>query len=671
MKKYVLKRVTWFFVFTLFLFFSFLHADAAPGDFLAKWQDGYSFNTPSGVAVDAEGNVYVADMFNNRILKFTSEGIQINSFNTGTVTFSSPFGIAVDDTSGDVYVADAFNNRILKFTNTGYFVTEWGSPGTGDREFDLPFGVAAYGNVYVADQYNNRIQKFTDAGLYVTQWGSYPQFNLPWGIAVGADESVYVADTSNGMIQVFDSTGSPIGGWEITGFGGENFGAPVGIAVDDNNGLVYVTDIGSSTVRVYQRSGSFWTEKTTWGGLGTGDGQFNIPLGIALDQCGSKVYVTDSYNDRIQILEGFGGGGGSSPLTIGEITKTDVSCYGGNDGSISVTASGGNPPYTYSNDGGINYQTSNVFSGLIASTYKVVVKDQCSNKGEDVTISQPETPLTIACPASILSPTDPDQCSAIVNYTVTAKNYCSSVQIVSNPSSVSFPKGTTTVTSTATDGAGNTANCTFTVTVEDREKPKITAPPAVTAYTGPGATSCGATVSDAALGAAITNDNCPGVSVTRSGVPGGNLFPVGSTIITYTAKDMAGNIGTATQTVTVVDNTLPTITNASASPSVLWPPNHKMVPVAVAVSALDNCDLNPACRIISVSSNEPENGLGDGDTAPDWGITGSLTVNLRAERSGTGSGRVYTITVQCTDASGNNSTTKSVAVTVPHDQGKK
>ncbi len=95
-----------------------------------------------------------------------------------------------------------------------------------------------------------------------------------------------------------------------------------------------------------------------------------------------------------------------------------------------------------------------------------------------------------------------------------------------------------------------------------------------------------------------------------------------------------------------------------------------MVPVTVAVSASDVCSPAPVCKITSVSSNEPVNGTGDGDTAPDWQITGNLTVNLRAERAGNGSGRVYTLMVGCTDASGNSST-KTTAVTVPHDQGKK
>jgi Galactose oxidase, central domain len=97
--------------------------------------------------------------------------------------------------------------------------------------------------------------------------------------------------------------------------------------------------------------------------------------------------------------------------------------------------------------------------------------------------------------------------------------------------------------------------------------------------------------------------------------------------------------------------TPPTITSASASPNTLWPPNHKMVPVTVSVSATDNSGAMPTCQIVSVSSSEPINGLGDGNTAPVWQITGPLTVNLRAERSGKGTGRTYTIIVACTDAS--------------------
>jgi len=95
-----------------------------------------------------------------------------------------------------------------------------------------------------------------------------------------------------------------------------------------------------------------------------------------------------------------------------------------------------------------------------------------------------------------------------------------------------------------------------------------------------------------------------------------------------------------------------------------------MVPVAVEVSGFDLYDPEAICRIISVSSSEPEDGLGDGDTARDWEITGNLMVNLRAERSGAGDGRIYTITVECADASGNIGT-GTTEVTVPHDRAKR
>src|SRR5712691_3636002 len=147
-------------------------------------------------------------------------------------------------------------------------------------------------------------------------------------------------------------------------------------------------------------------------------------------------------------------------------------------------------------------------------------------------------------------------------------------------------------------------------------------------------------------------------------------YALGATPVTLTATDsfadpFAGS-SSCTGTVTVVDATAPTISSAKASPSVLWPPNHKMVPVALSVGASDACDANAAsrCDIASVSSNEPGNGRGDGNTAADWQITGKLTLNLRAERSGTGSGRVYTVGVACSDASG-NAATRSVEVTVP------
>jgi hypothetical protein len=126
-----------------------------------------------------------------------------------------------------------------------------------------------------------------------------------------------------------------------------------------------------------------------------------------------------------------------------------------------------------------------------------------------------------------------------------------------------FPTGTTTITYTATDAAGNTsppATQTVTVTESPAIPPTVIAPADVTAFTGPGATSCGATVSNATLGTATASDNCAGVTVVRTGVPAGNVFPVGNTTVTYTATDRSGNQASDTQVVTVVDNTVPVVT---------------------------------------------------------------------------------------------------------------
>jgi len=113
------------------------------------------------------------------------------------------------------------------------------------------------------------------------------------------------------------------------------------------------------------------------------------------------------------------------------------------------------------------------------------------------------------------------------------------------------------------------------------------------------------------------------------------------------------------------DTSPPEIESLSPIPPQLWSPNHKMGSVSVEVSVTDSC--GATCRIVSVTSSEPENGLGDGDTQPDWQMTGGLTVDLRAERSGTGTGRVYSLTIECVDPSGNVSTS-STEVVVPHNQ---
>jgi hypothetical protein len=170
-------------------------------------------------------------------------------------------------------------------------------------------------------------------------------------------------------------------------------------------------------------------------------------------------------------------------------------------------------------------------------------------------------------------------------------------------------------------------------------------------------------------GTAIQTNLVPSLSPgTAVNVPLSGSFSLGTNILAIGVTD-GTNVASCTSSVTVADTTPPVITNVVASPSVLWPPDHQMVRVNVRASVGDSCG-PVAWRIVAVRSSEPANGRGDGNTSVDWKVTGEHTLLLRAERSGDGSGRVYYVTVQATDASGNASQTQTVTVTVPKSQGK-
>lgn len=110
----------------------------------------------------------------------------------------------------------------------------------------------------------------------------------------------------------------------------------------------------------------------------------------------------------------------------------------------------------------------------------------------------------------------------------------------------------------------------------------------------------------------------------------------------------------------------PIINSQTVSPELLWPPNHKARTVTVTQSVSNSCPQPVSCHIESITSSEPANGTGDGDTAPDWAITGDMAAQLRAERSGSGDGRVYTIVTACTNTAG--TARRASIVTVPHNR---
>lgn len=212
---------------------------------------------------------------------------------------------------------------------------------------------------------------------------------------------------------------------------------------------------------------------------------------------------------------------------------------------------------------------------------------------------------------------------------------------------------------TVTDSGGASDSCSSRVTIQDTTAPSLSPPADVTVEcSSPDGTLVN-------LGTPTVSDTCDDSPVVTNDAP--PLFPLGTTTVTWTVTDASGKVASATQDVTVVD-TIPPELSISVAPNVLWPPNHKLVNITASVEASDICDANPSTRLLSIFSNEPDNGLGDGNTVND--IQGADIGNddrefmLRAERSGNGNGRVYTITFEARDDSG-KSTVENAMVTVP------
>jgi subtilisin-like proprotein convertase family protein len=172
---------------------------------------------------------------------------------------------------------------------------------------------------------------------------------------------------------------------------------------------------------------------------------------------------------------------------------------------------------------------------------------------------------------------------------------------------------------------------------------------------------CSAGVSFASAGVTGT------CGIVACAPPSGSVFDVGTTVDTCTGTLTSDGTaaGTCSFDVTVNDVEPPVVSGATATPPVLWPPNHEMVDVAVGYTTGDNC--GAVTTALAVSSDEPANGTGDGNTGPDWEIVDAHHVRLRAERAGGGDGRTYTITVTGTDAHGHSSS-EAVTVAVPHDR---
>lgn len=455
------------------------------------------------------------------VLQWGSQGLQI------TGLFSFPQDLAVDS-AGNVYVSDYGNRRIQKFDNNGNFLHTWGIKGSGNGQFQAPAGIAiGQDYVYVVDNDLNRVQKFDTVGKYITQWGvkgqGAGQLMLPQGIAVDSHGDVYVADTGNSRIQKFTSDGKFLLSWGVSGLGDGQFLNPRGVAAD-TQGSVYVADSGNNRIQKFTADGVF--VKTFDVSSGS---SLKYPQGLEVDSSGN-IYIADTGNNRISKIDRNGkslANWGTQGTTNGNFNNPrDVALD--SDGNVFVADSSNHRIQKFV------YSTT---TEPLTTTPLSPLKPNPNDK----------TPPAISAPSDVVSEANgPLSTVSIGQATATD---ASGIASLTNNAPEKFPLGITTVIWTATDASGNVAQATQRVTVRDTTSPVISAPPSVVVEAANPSSSIN-------LGTPSTSDAIGVVSVTNDAP---ETFPLGDTIITWTATDSAGNSATTKQVVTVQDTTKPKI----------------------------------------------------------------------------------------------------------------
>jgi sugar lactone lactonase YvrE len=282
------------------------------------------FYSPIGIAINKKDEVFVTDVNNARVQKFSTEGKYLGGFDLPRDEpkrkSNQAGGIAIAD-DGLIYLSFMMQHKVAVYTDDGKLVREWGKKGKGDGEFNQPGGIVIgpETTLYVTDQGNHRVQKFTTAGKYLAQWGGYgkepgqfgapdppgSRFGGPHLIARDRQERLYTTEGTSGRVQQFSAEGKPLASWGDkgtqdggfgdlkTGYSKNGFG-PIGILLDRQD-RVWVSSL-NDRVQAFTREGKYLFGI---GGTGKEPGQFVRPHGMAFDSRGN-LYVCDAGNQRIQ-----------------------------------------------------------------------------------------------------------------------------------------------------------------------------------------------------------------------------------------------------------------------------------------------------------------------------------------------------------------------------------
>lgn len=498
------------------------------------------FRAPSSVVVDSTGNAYIADSANNVIRKVTSAGVVTTVAGTAgfggntdgfatAARFNSPSGITLD-ASGNLYVADTGNHAIRLINTVGSVVTIAGTggaqgsvDGTGAAaRFAFPSAITidSAGVLYVADTLNHTIRKIAVGGVVTTlaglagtsgavdDTGALARFNLPSGIAVDAAFNVYVGDTMNHTIRKITPAGvvttlaglAPVLGSTDGLTSTARFNQPRGLALDSSNN-VYVADTGNHTIRKISPAGNVVTIAGVAGSAGSADGtatsaRFSSPYGVALDSTGT-IYVADTQNHTIRRT------GVGTPVEIVSQPQAQRAAIGGTV-NFAVSANGSpSPTYQWQRrlagtSDFVNLTNDSTFSGVTTATltvagitagmngdeYRVVVNNSISSG----VVSDGATLAIVVPPAFTSSNTATfrvgesntfnvmTNSSAAVTYSATGLpswatiNASSGVISGTPPDSAGSPF-TVTITANNGTGASTATNQTFVLNVQAANAP--------------------------------------------------------------------------------------------------------------------------------------------------------------------------------------------------------
>jgi len=478
---------------------------------------------PQQIAVDDERNIYVADTGNSRIQKFNSAGEFLSSWGTNGFEngeLQSPVGIAIYE--NNVYVVDEMQNTIQKFDNDGNFILKWGGLGSENGQFIEPHGITinSSGVVYVADSMNHRIQTFTSNGEFLSSFGKSGfgdgKLKNPVDVAVYGD-FIYVSDPGNYKIEKYTSDGIFLKSFDYN-FAGANV-RPGGLIADPNGDIYFVDAVKYRVVKMNSDGKTI----TTWGNIGIGNGKFLEPKDLVLDNLG-YLYVLDSAQGLIQKFETPVVAQIEEALTAEQFRKLQELAY------AEATAAA---------------EAEAVAEATVAAEAEAAA--EATAAAEAAAIPDTTKPI-ISPPANLVIEATGGLTSVELGEAIAMDE--NGIQLLVNNAPTLFPLGSSTIIWTAIDNSGNSASVIQQISIVDTTPPIIHSVPDITAEAVvpyDNIIELQEPSADDLLGVISITNNAP------------QFFPVGETIVIWTATDVGGNTASIEQKITVVDTIFPTL----------------------------------------------------------------------------------------------------------------